>query len=69
LHNTEGKQKIMDSMSVESFITLNESAAKQWEALAEVTQNMEIKRLLSSTVVMERKFASDLKGLLSKISN
>ena len=69
MHNTEGKQKIMDSMSVESFITLNESAAKQWEALAEVTQNMEIKRLLSSTVVMERKFASDLKGLLSKISN
>lgn len=67
--NTEGKQKVADVMAIESFITLNESAAKQWQAFAEATQNAEIKRLFSATALMERRFATDLKGLLAKLTD
>ena len=68
LMSSQAKHKAVDSIAIESFVSLNESAAKQWETFAEGAQTPEVKRLLAASVQMERKFAHDLKELLPKVA-
>ncbi len=66
--SSEARRKAADAVSLEMFITLNDSAAKQWRTQAEMATSSEVKRLLMDTAGHEQTVVTDLRKLLPKVT-
>ena len=67
--NSNAKHQAADAIALETFISLNEAAAKQWKVQAEMAQSSEVKRLLTATAAAEQRIAADLRKLMPRVSS